>query len=88
MKQRWLVVAVGLPLFLWVLLWCPVWATALLFAAITGIAVYEMIHTAAKNTVTAQDKVQSVMLVIAVRIMPVELIAVFLKIFIAEIVKR
>jgi len=53
MKQRWLVVAVGLPLFLWVLLWCPVWATALLFAAITGIAVYEMIHTAAKNTAKA-----------------------------------
>lgn len=49
MKQRWLVVAVGLPLFLWVLLWCPVWATWLLFAAITGIAVYEMIHTAAKD---------------------------------------
>ncbi len=49
MKQRWLVVAVGLPLFLWVLLWCPVWATWLLFAALTGIAVYEMIHTAAKD---------------------------------------
>lgn len=53
MKQRWLVVAVGLPLFLWVLLWCPVWATALLFAAITGIAVYEMIHTAARETAKA-----------------------------------
>ena len=53
MKQRWLVVAVGLPLFLWVLLWCPVWVTALLFAAITGIAVYEMIHTAARETAKA-----------------------------------
>ena len=38
MKQRWLVVAIGLPLLLMVLLACPAWATMLLVCAIAGIA--------------------------------------------------
>ena len=46
MKQRWLVVAIGLPLLLLVLLACPAWATMLLVCAIAGIAAYELLHTA------------------------------------------
>ena len=49
MKQRWLVVAIGLPLLLLVLLACPAWATMLLVCAIAGIAAYELLHTAGKN---------------------------------------
>lgn len=49
MKQRWLVVAIGLPLLLWVLLACPPWATAVLVAGIVGVAAYELLHTAGKN---------------------------------------
>ncbi len=48
MKQRWLVVAIGLPLLLLVLLACPAWATMLLVCAIAGIAAYELLHTAGK----------------------------------------
>ena len=44
MKQRWLVVAIGLPLLLLVLLACPAWATMLLVCAIVGIAAYELLH--------------------------------------------
>ena len=49
MKQRWLVVAIGLPLLLLVLLACPQWATALLVCAISGVAAYELLHVAGKN---------------------------------------
>ena len=53
MKQRWLVVATGLPLLLLVLLACPAWATMLLVCAIAGIAAYELLHTAGKNVPTS-----------------------------------
>ena len=53
MKQRWLVVAIGLPLLLLVLLACPAWATMLLVCAIAGIAAYELLHTAGKNVPTS-----------------------------------
>ena len=46
MKQRWLVVALGLPLLLAVLLFAPAWATLMVVCAITGIAAYELLHTA------------------------------------------
>lgn len=49
MKQRWLVVAVGLPLLLAVLLACPAWATMLLVCAIAGIAAFELLRTAGKS---------------------------------------
>ena len=49
MKQRWLVAAVGLPLLLLILLACPAWATMLLVCAISGVAAYELLHTAGKN---------------------------------------
>ena len=49
MKQRWLVVAIGLPLLLLVLLACPAWATMLLVCIIAGIAAYELLHTAGEN---------------------------------------
>ena len=49
MKQRWLVVAIGLPLLLLVLLACPAWATMLLVCGIAGIAAYELLHTAGKS---------------------------------------
>ena len=53
MKQRWLVVAVGLPALLAVLLACPAWATVLLVFGIAGIAAYELLHTAGKNVPTS-----------------------------------
>ena len=53
MKQRWLVVAIGLPLLLLVLLACPAWATMLLVCVIAGIAAYELLHTAGKNVPTS-----------------------------------
>ena len=46
MKQRWLVVAVGLPLLLVVLLACPAWATMFLVCGIAAFAAYELLHTA------------------------------------------
>lgn len=49
MKQRWLVVAVGLPLLLAVLLACPAVATMALVCGIAGIAAYELLKTAGKN---------------------------------------
>lgn len=49
MKERWLVVFVGLPLLLAVLLACPVWATILLVCAIAGVAAYELLHVTGKN---------------------------------------
>ena len=49
MKQRWLVVIVGLPVFIAILLACPAWATMLLVCGIAGIAAYELLHTAGKN---------------------------------------
>ena len=53
MKQRWLVVAIGLPLLLLVLLACPAWATMLLVCAIAGIAAYELLHTAGSKIPTS-----------------------------------
>lgn len=50
MKQRWLVVAVGLPLLLAVLLACPAVATMALVCGIAGIAAYELMHTAGKTS--------------------------------------
>ena len=49
MKQRWLVVIVGLPTLLAVLLACPAWATMLVVCGIAGIAAYELLHTAGEN---------------------------------------
>ena len=49
MKQRWLVVAIGLPLLLAVLLACPPIATMLLVCGIAGVAAYELIKTAGKS---------------------------------------
>lgn len=48
MKQRWLVGIVGVPALLAVLLACPVWATVLLAGLFSGIAAYELLHTAGK----------------------------------------
>ena len=53
MKQRYLVVAVGLPLLLAVLLACPAWATMVLVCGISGVAAYELLHTAGKNVPTS-----------------------------------
>ncbi len=53
MLQRWLVAVIGLPLLLAVLLLCPDWATMLLICAISGIAAYELLHTAGKNVTKA-----------------------------------
>lgn len=47
MKTRVLVAVSLLPLFLAVLLFCPVWATAILVAALSALAVYELLFTAA-----------------------------------------
>ena len=45
MKQRWLVVIVGLPALLTVLLACPAWATMIVVCGIAGIAAYlSLIH--------------------------------------------
>ena len=49
MKQRWLVVVVGLPALLAVLLACPAWATMLVVCGIAGIAAYELLHTAGER---------------------------------------
>ena len=49
MKQRWLVVIVGLPALLAVLLACPAWATMLVVCGIAGIAAYELLHAAGKD---------------------------------------
>lgn len=49
MKQRWLVVIVGLPALLAVLLACPAWATMLVVCGIAGIAAYELLHVAGTN---------------------------------------
>ena len=49
MKQRWLVVIVGLPALLAVLLACPAWATMLVVCGIAGIAAYELLHVAGEN---------------------------------------
>lgn len=49
MKQRWLVVIVGLPLLLVVLLALPSWATMLLVCGISAVAAYELLHVAGKN---------------------------------------
>lgn len=43
MKQRILVAVVGIPLLLAVLCWAPDWATALLLAALSVIAAYELL---------------------------------------------
>ena len=53
MKQRWLVVIVGLPALLAVLLACPAWATMIVVCGIAGIAAYELLHTAGKNVPTS-----------------------------------
>lgn len=50
MKQRWLVVVVGLPALLAVLLACPAWATMLVVCGIAGIAAYELLHTAERTS--------------------------------------
>ena len=49
MKQRYLVVAVGLPLLLAVLLACPAWATVVLVGGISCVAAYELLKTAGKT---------------------------------------
>ena len=46
MKTRVLAAACLLPLFLIVLLLCPVWATAIVVAAMAAVAVYELLFTA------------------------------------------
>ena len=49
MKQRLLVAAVGVPLLIWILVFLPPIAAAILTAAIAGAAAYELLHTAGKN---------------------------------------
>ena len=49
MKQRWLVVIIGLPALLAVLLACPAWATMLVVCGIASIAAYELLHVAGTN---------------------------------------
>ena len=49
MKQRLLVAAVGVPLLIWVLVFLPPFAAALLVCGIAGAAAYELLHTAGKN---------------------------------------
>ena len=49
MKQRWVVVSVGVPVLRTVLLACPAWATMLVVCGIAGIAAYELLHTAGEN---------------------------------------
>ena len=63
MKQRWLVVAVGLPALLAVLLACPAWATVLLVFGIAGIAAYELLKTAGKSVPSDIYKLTIVMAV-------------------------
>ena len=46
MKTRVLVALSLLPIFLIIILLCPVWATAILVAAMSALAVYELLYTA------------------------------------------
>ncbi len=46
MKTRIIVAVALLPLFLAVLLLCPVWATAIMVAGMAALAVYELLYTA------------------------------------------
>lgn len=46
MKTRVIAAVSLLPIFLLILLACPVWATAILVAAMSVLAVYELLHTA------------------------------------------
>ena len=46
MKTRIITAAVGIPLLLIVVLACPVWATAILVAAASAVAVYELLFAA------------------------------------------
>lgn len=50
MKTRILVALVGVPALFALLLLAPAWATLLLTCAMTGVAAYEMIHTACPKT--------------------------------------
>ncbi len=49
MKQRLIVAGIGVPLLLLALLACPPWVTMLLVCGISGVAAYELLHTAGKN---------------------------------------
>ena len=55
MKQRWLVVVVGLPALLAVLLACPAWATMLVVCGIAGIAAGEFLLGTCHNGRHAGD---------------------------------
>ena len=57
MKQRWLVVVVGLPTLLAVLLACPAWATMLVVCGIAGIAAYELLHVAGKDAPVVSESI-------------------------------
>ena len=46
MKTRILSAAIALPLLLVIVLFCPVWATAVCVAAASAVAVYELLYTA------------------------------------------
>lgn len=46
MKTRVIVAAIGLPLLLAIVLFCPVWCTAIVVAALSALAVYELLYTA------------------------------------------
>lgn len=49
MKQRILVAVVGVPFLLFVLCWCPDWATALLLSALSVIGAYELLCAVCGN---------------------------------------
>ena len=52
MKQRWLVVIVGLPALLAVLLACPAWATMLIVCGIAGLMVSYYLGTSTGASIT------------------------------------
>ena len=52
MKQRWLVVIIGLPALLAVLLACPAWATMLIVCGIAGLMVSYYLGTSTGASIT------------------------------------
>ncbi|MBQ0037044.1 MAG: phosphatidate cytidylyltransferase [Clostridiales bacterium] len=53
MKQRVLVAVVGVPFLLFVLCWCPAWATAALLAALSVIGAHELCSAVMKKETAA-----------------------------------
>ena len=44
LQSRLLVAAIGTPLLLWVVLWAPMWVLAVMLAALSGVAAWELLH--------------------------------------------